>query len=132
MNFFPKIPFNELKNPKEFLFYLKETNVFFWIVLLLALSAISLVIDYPLNQAPVALLCLFVPGYLFSTLVLGKLEWVETITLSIVVSTGLVVTGVLVLNKYFLLPFDKSTIVEAGILCTVILFGLHQLKRYVE
>jgi len=132
MSFIPKISFNKLNNPKEFFFYLKETNVFFWIMLLLALSAVNLLVEYPLNQIFVSVLCLFVPGYLFSTLVLGKLGWIETIVLGITVSTGLLVTAVLVLHSYFLLSFDKATIVEAGILCTVILFGLHQLKRYVE
>ncbi len=89
-------------------------------------------IEYPFNGVFVLVLAMFLPGYLFCRLILGKLDAIESIVFGVGVSISLIVVSVLLLHVTFDFPLTKDTIVKAAILTVTVLIGLIELKEYIS
>ena len=109
--------------------YLDRMTVVGWTIFFIILSAASLIARYPFDSIFVAIGALFLPGYLLALIVLGKLSKIEAIVYGIVLSVGLIVVGMWILNLSFAFNLDYGNIVRAELLVLVILVVLMVLRR---
>jgi len=112
----------------NFLLRLKKTNIYFWIFLWIALTALSLFFDFFFGPVFYVVAGLFLPGYLLAGLIIEKMNVFEIIALSVFLSMGLIAFSTLFLQTLLGFPLDKGTIVEASLLPSVVLLGIHYVR----
>lgn len=123
------VEFNNLPSPlKSFFTRVQESSFLFWSVLIVILSVISVAVRFPFDVVPSMILSLFLPGYLIARTVIGKMNWMETIAVSVLVSIVITVFATFFLQTMFNFPFTRETIIEASLLSCVILIGFHYLR----
>ncbi len=95
-------------------------------------AGISVFQDFPGSFVFVAFLAYFFPGYVLAYLILGELDFVESIVYGFALSMGLIVFSILLLQTGLGFSFTRETVAQAAILSSTLFLALFLLRRYLS